>query len=395
MAKQKELRLPALEIRQGKDRRLYTFAVDGKALHSFATISRIRRDEESDVEGYQRPEVRSHIQEIRNYIESENPLIPNALVIAFDETVRFEPSGKLSKNAPSQSGEIVIPIDPAIEDQDKPGWIVDGQQRAAAIRDAKVENFPICVNAFIAKNDREQREQFILVNSTKPLPKGLIYELLPSTDALLPTLLQRRRFPAYLLERLNHDEGSPLKGRIKTPTVGEGVIKDNSILKMIENSLTDGALYRFRDPMTGEGDVESMLVILKRFWGAVAKTFENAWNESPRNSRLVHGAGIASMGFLMDAITDRYRNEGIPTVEQYRADLEPITKYCSWTHGYWEFSRDTIRKWNEVQNTSKDIDLLANFLLTKYKTDVWSRRKEQEREREIALENGYEQLTLT
>ena len=54
----------------------------------------------------------------------------------------------------------------------KPGLIVDGQQRAAAIREARIDSFPICATAFIANDDREQREQFILVNSTKPLPKG-------------------------------------------------------------------------------------------------------------------------------------------------------------------------------------------------------------------------------
>ena len=36
-----------------------------------------------------------------------------------------------------------------------------------------------------ALKKKEQTEQFILVNSTKPLPKGLIYELLPGTEATL------------------------------------------------------------------------------------------------------------------------------------------------------------------------------------------------------------------
>lgn len=41
--KSKTLRLPALEICQGKNRRLYSFAVDGKQLHEFCTISRVSR----------------------------------------------------------------------------------------------------------------------------------------------------------------------------------------------------------------------------------------------------------------------------------------------------------------------------------------------------------------
>lgn len=53
---QYELRLPAIEISQGHKRRLYTFAVDGKQLPLFSTVSRVRRENRA-IEGYQRPEV--------------------------------------------------------------------------------------------------------------------------------------------------------------------------------------------------------------------------------------------------------------------------------------------------------------------------------------------------
>ena len=56
-------------------------------------------------------------------------------------------------------------------------------------------------------------------------------------------LVQRRRFPAQLLDLLNQEEDSPLRGLIATPTTPTGLIKDNSILKILENSLSDGVLY--------------------------------------------------------------------------------------------------------------------------------------------------------
>ena len=67
-------------------------------------------------------------------------------------------------------------------DDEKPAWLVDGQQRSAAIRDADLAEFPVAAVGFIAHGEAEQRSQFILVNNTKPLPKGLIHELLPDTD---------------------------------------------------------------------------------------------------------------------------------------------------------------------------------------------------------------------
>jgi DGQHR domain-containing protein len=287
--------------------------------------------------------------------------------------VRFE-AADVQPISPGYSrvGVLVVPIDEAAREEQLPGWIVDGQQRAAAIRDASVDRFPICVVSFIAADPAQQREQFILVNSTKPLPKGLIYELLPSTTAKLPTILQRRRFPAYLADRLNHDTDSPLKGLIQTPTNPAGIVKDNSVLRMLEQSMTEGALYLHYDPSkSGPGQSEPMLRILKAYWRAVAEVFPEAWGKSPRRSRLMHGAGIVASGLVMDAITDRFGKKVLPTSDEFAADLRPLVDICRWTSGFWEFGPGAQRRWNEIQNTSKDIQLLANYLLYQYKALVW------------------------
>jgi hypothetical protein len=144
-------------------------------------------------------------------------------------------------------------------------------------------------------------------------------------------------------------------------------------MKMIENSLNDGVLYRFRDPVTGEGDAEAMLSVLKSFWNAVADVFPVAWGLPPTRSRLMHGAGITSLGFLMDAIADRYRQQGLPSLDRFRCDLKPLKEICRWTDGYWHFGPGVQKKWNEIQNVSGDIQLLANYLLRQYKAIVWNR----------------------
>jgi DGQHR domain-containing protein len=373
----RELRLPALQVRQGPNRTLYSFAVDGKQLPRFSTVSRIHRDANTGVQGYQRPEVLSHIAAIRKYLESEDPMIPNAIVIAFDKRVAFEPAGHSDEL--SQSGTLVIPLDPNWPDEDKPGWVVDGQQRCAAIRDARLDAFPICVTAFITDSDAEQRSQFILVNSTKPLPKGLIHELLPSTVGSLPVALQLRRFPATLLERLNYDEDSPLEHLIQTPTTPQGVIKDNSVLRMLENSLSDGALYQYRHAGAERGDIEAILALVKDFWVAVRNTFPGAWGQTPRRSRLMHGVGVTSMGFLMDAITERYAHLRVPSIEDFEYDLYEIADLCHWTEGTWRLDAEHHRKWNDLQNTPRDIQLLTNYLLSEYRAQTFGRPVRRQR----------------
>jgi DGQHR domain-containing protein len=363
----RELVVPAIEVQQTSTRRLYTFAIDGKLLHRVAAISRIHRSKDATLVGYQRPEVLSHIAGIRAYLESADPMLPNAIVVAFDTRVKFTPLG--GQDAVSRLGYINIPIDPSWSDDEKPGWIVDGQQRSAAIREADLDTFPICVTAFITESASEQRAQFILVNSTKPLPKGLVYELLPGTDASLPKQLRQRRLPALLVERLNQDEDSPLYHMIATPTNPEGRIKDNSMLRMLENSLTDGALYLLRDPNTGRGDVDLMLDLVKDFWRAVEKVFKNAFGQDPRHSRLMHGVGVISLGFVMDAIVDRFVESKWPVAEHFEADLRELSDICCWTSGTWDFG-SIKRRWNDLQNTPKDVQLLADYLLTEYRIRV-------------------------
>ncbi len=361
------LELPALEVHQGPNRRLYLFAVDGKRLDEFATVSRVHRDDEAQVRGYQRPEVISHITEIRRYLESTDPLVPNALVIAFNDTVEFTPNSARNNDAYSVPGTIRIPIDPTLADEYKPGWIVDGQQRTAAIRDARVDSFPVSVVAFVATGAEEQRAQFILVNATKPLSKSLIYELLPATEGALPTHLAKKQLPARLVERLNIDPDSPLCGMIQTPTTPTGVIKDNSILRALDNSISDGALYWWRDPQTGTGDIDGMLSLLQPFWTAVELVFPDAWGLPPRKSRLMHGAGIISLSFVMDAIAEPLLEQRTPDVADFVRGLKVIEPICRWSEGTWDFGDGIQRRWNEIQNTSKDVQTLTSYLLFEYR----------------------------
>jgi DGQHR domain-containing protein len=358
----KELRVPALRLAQGTKREIYSFGIDGKVLHRFAAVSRVGRDDDAAIRGYQRPEVLAHINAIRAYIESETPMIPNGIVVAFDSRVRFETQTRHEDaDSGSQPGILVIPLD----EDERPGWIVDGQQRAAAIRDARVERFPIFVNAFITEEIAEQRAQFILVNSTKPLPKGLIHELLPTTEAPLPLALHKKRLPALLLEHLNYDHESPLRGRIRTPTSGGGTIKDNSVLKMLENSISDGALYPYRFSDHGRPDVAAMLRIVKDFWIAVSVVFEAAWDKPPRQSRLTHGLGILSLGFLMDAITEQFEQIE-PDSADFATHLQLIAPLCAWTGGSWKFG-PYQRRWNDLQNTPRDVQVVADHLLSGYR----------------------------
>lgn len=370
--KNETIRIPALEIRQGANQRIYCFGIDGKKLDEFTTVSRIKRSEEASLQGYQRPEVSKHIAGIREYLESGDPLFPNAIVIAFDGRVRFEPTNESESDQLSVPGILVVPVVSTGTQEEKPGWIVDGQQRVAAVRASRLGAFPLCATAFITDRLEEQTSQFMLINNTKPLPKGLLYELLPGAEGLLPPALMRRQYAACLMEHLSfRDARGPLFGRIKMPTNPDGIIKDNSILKTLENSLSDGAFYELR-PGGPTPDEDSILATVNAFWSAVSKVFPEAWTLPPKESRLVHGAGVVSLGYLMDSIVEKRKGDRRPgqplvSTEVFEKDLSLIEPICRWTSGTWNFERQPPREWNAVQNVSGDILLLSSYLEEEYR----------------------------
>lgn len=354
-----QLLLPALSIRQGQ-RDIVVFGVDGTQLHRFATVSRVRRPPGQPLEGYQRPESLAHVRGIRRYLESAEALLPNAIVVAFNDTVHFHPAAPAPHPAGyATPGELVIPLDDRPE-HEHPAWIVDGQQRAAALRDADLDSFPVAVVGFFTDSEAEQRAQFILVNSTKPVPKTLIHELLPDTTGQLPVTYARKQLPATVMVRLNNE--GPFAGLIKSPTAPEGRITDTAVLNMISGSLSDGCLYQYTDRHTGTGDLDAIVDHLNTFWQAVADTWPQAWELPPRLSRLTHGVGIRALGHVMDTLSETIPAGDLDT-DALAAQLRQLDDDVAWCRGQWQLPRGQVRPWNGLQNTSADIALLTDHLL--------------------------------
>src|SRR5262249_23473669 len=153
-----------------------------------ADISRVRRSEHGQLLGYQRAEVRRHIRNITDYLDGPDVLLPNSLVLALSPGGRFKGTrGRRGADSYASAGTIEIPI--PRNGGPRPAWIVDGQQRAMALSRCQRKDFPVVVNAFVADGVAIHREQFLRVNSTKPLPRGLITELLPEVSGVLPSRL--------------------------------------------------------------------------------------------------------------------------------------------------------------------------------------------------------------
>lgn len=364
------IRRRALRIQQCKGHPLYLLALTGDELLLVAEISRVSRDEAGKLIGYQRAEVKRHVQEIVDYLNTDNVLFPNSLIIALSSRARFVSSrGPNIGDGLATAGVLEIPI--PRNGAPKPAWIVDGQQRALAISKSKRRSLPVAINAFIADDVELQRDQFLRVNNTKPLPRGLITELLPEVSTPLPVNLEARKIPSAICDLLNTNEASPFFRLIRRASSTsddrkKAVISDTSIIKFIQESVSSpsGCLFPYRNIASGETDFDGIWRIVTIYWTAVKQVFPEAWAKPASKSRLMHGAGLRAMGRLMDRVMATVDPNSHQALNAVRTELEVIAPLCRWTSGRWEELGDL--HWDELQNVPRHIRLLSSFLIRSY-----------------------------
>ena len=79
----------ALKVDQPSGRDLYLLTLTGDELLAVSGISRVSRDHDGKLIGYQRAEVRKHVKAIAEYLESPDMLLAHPIILAFDSTVRL------------------------------------------------------------------------------------------------------------------------------------------------------------------------------------------------------------------------------------------------------------------------------------------------------------------
>lgn len=361
------LRFACLRIEQRSDVPLYVFGVNGRVIHQFASVDPAKRSADGVLAGYQRDRVEGHIRQIRGYLAQEDALLPNAVVVAFGEEVKFEPSAGSIKSRWGTPGTLLVPL-PGPREQ-KPGFIVDGQQRVSALAELPPERqFPVVVVSFASPSADLQREQFMLVNKTKPLPRDLLNELLPYVrGSVLPTIWRSRQRGMEVVELLRLDRRSPFYGRIRgLGGTGEGFnISQAAVLSVIDGSIRRSGVLSTQAPSDSKmAGVEVTAEIVSVFFQGVARVWPLAWASSPWTSRLVHGVGISSLGRLMDVVMDEVDASRPRAVSSVERRIRRIENRCAWTSGRWPGPLDCA--WDQLQNTGQDKRRLGEYLIGEY-----------------------------
>lgn len=340
---------------------MFSFAASAAQVFEIGRIERAGRNDTGVLSGFQRPQIAAHIHEIRDYLEREDAVLPNSVVVAFTDRVTVHPV----------KGNVVrIEIDVS---DGPPGLIVDGQQRLSALAPLTDKPFEVFVSGIVCQNEEELRRQFILINNTRPLPKELIYELLPGLESL-PERMSSRSMASALTQRLNFDRSSSLYRQIHLHTNPDGKVASNAIQRVIMASRSNGALRILAQAPDGD---EKCFQFLSDFYRAVQAVFKKDWDGlTPKTSRLVHSVGIISMGRVMEVAFHVCQAR---TFGDFCDLLNSIRDQTHWTQGKWIIGHcDNVRErvWNEFQSIHPDIQMLSDHLDRLVRQ---SYRKQQER----------------
>ena len=89
------------------------FFVAGADLLKIAEISRVHRDGEGSLQGFQRKGIKSHVQAITEFLDRGPVLFPNAIILAISPRARFtqtrgeKPDGDVRS---CQAGDVADPV---------------------------------------------------------------------------------------------------------------------------------------------------------------------------------------------------------------------------------------------------------------------------------------------
>ena len=337
--REKRIEAVGMKVRQSPiERDLYIFAVDGKTIAKQIGVRRMYwHGPEFKAKDYQRKLDGNRVGVIADYL-NDNPVLPNALVIAFKkDSLSFEALPNQEKDKP-QWGTIAIigklrevngRLEPLPEEQ-RIGYVIDGQHRLKGIEKARLAegSFPIVVCAFHDVSPKFQLEQFYALNQTVKISEEHLALLRRDLGYKPPPTEAYKKAISGICERLQEFPDSPFQPEkhVKT-TIYPGPLSITVVESMINRAIKQTNLsFRWdtdatRIPTT---DIEYIAKSLYIFWRGVSEVFPQYWGEKPKDQRLFCAIGLYTMIMFFNKVMENININSSRAVDEVKAKLEPI-----------------------------------------------------------------------
>ncbi len=256
-----EIKIPVFPIVQNQISML-VFTVSTKIIYERFDVSRRVSDKKL---GYQRSFSKTRIKQIENYINNEQGVIPNSILVNLDP----------DKYNYSEDDKTLI-----LKDEESLGLIIDGQHRVKGTYEANPE-FELMVCATLGLSIQEQAKLFVIINKTqKGVPASLYLDLLPLLEGDIEDFDQEgisaERRATEIATRLNEDEESPLYQLIRRTGEGSFGISLNEFVNQIKD---------YVEPKTGnlaDFGFEQQYKIFEIYFRAIKAVFLEQW-EDPKS----------------------------------------------------------------------------------------------------------------
>ncbi|MFN9558227.1 MAG: DGQHR domain-containing protein, partial [Dolichospermum sp.] len=252
------IQIPAFQVIQNNISML-VFVTTVKMIYERFDVSRRIDDKKL---GYQRSFSKKRIKEIKNYINQEQGIIPNSILVNIDE-------GKFDYQ---ENNNLLI-----LHETESLGLIIDGQHRVNGCYDANPD-FKLMVIATLGLSVKDQARLFVTINKTqKGVPASLYLDLMDLLDGDIEDFdgegVTAERRAREIAIRLNETDESPLHELIRTTGEAGFGISLNEFVTQIRD---------YVEPKTGKLanlGFEQQYKVFEIYFRSVKAVFLEEWND--------------------------------------------------------------------------------------------------------------------
>lgn len=279
-----KIRIPATILKQ-KDKNLYLFKINSSLLNKIAYVTPRSEDNPDEL---QRVVNIPRAKEIGKWLQDENSLLPNAIVIDLKKDVDIEQTG-----IPNQV-TITIPNPDDTEDC-KIAYILDGQHRVKGFEYSDGIEFDLPVVAVHNVTESVRAKLFIDINSKQvKVDERLLLDLMAGTRILASD--DERVYE--VIKGLNEEPSSALHRKIQFLPEQKGKwIKNTNMLAHLKPHIGNGGVVFNKT-------TAQQIEIFNSYFNAFKEIFSESWNDQ-KTSVLTKSMGFEIMCGIFREIKQR------------------------------------------------------------------------------------------
>jgi len=294
-------------------------------LRKICGIHRFHSPDKINKIGVQRLKHIKWVEELQEGLKSPKAEMWSTAIIYF-ENDKIEYT-KLRDFEDQEIGVIIINYDGHVFDADKPGWILDGQQRMWALENIAINSensdfleligpITIVIGEFEDNDANDKldfiRRTFYITNKTQNLPLNFRKDLLATLDESSQEILTKKdkidTLIASIVNNLSSDVDSPFRNLIDISNLGlprkQGEYISRGAMNYIVQELLEYEAFNKENLPIAKSDnrYKFNIKLIKDYFNAIRFIFLNEWEKPTEESRIRSRLVLTSFASLISKI---------------------------------------------------------------------------------------------